>query len=275
MNKDDIENIEINLLLEAIYQRYGHDFRAYARVSIKRRVRDALLKSDCLTVMDLIQKILVEESFFKWLLSHFSITVTDWFRDPLFYRALRKKVIPYLKTFPFVKIWHAGCATGEEAYSLAILLKEEGLYDKATIFVTDFNDDSLATAKKGIYPLSDITAAAGDYQQTGGTHSLNEYFYAKYDSLIVNKSLKKNITFANYNLVTDGVFGEMHLILCRNVLIYFDKSLQNKVLTRFYESLHYTGFIALGSKESLDFSTVRDHFKDFNKEEKIYQKIKH
>lgn len=152
-------------------------------------------------------------------------------------------------------------------------MKEEGLYDRATIFATDFNDDSLAKARKGIYPVKDIKDAVGDYQKTGGTYSLTRYFHAKYDSLIVDKSLRENITFANFNLVTDGVFGEMHLILCRNVLIYFDKSLQNRVLTLFNESLLYTGFLSLGSKESLEFSKIRDQFKDFDKKEKIYQKI--
>lgn len=274
MNKYDIEEIEINLLLEAIYQRYGHDFREYAKASIKRRVNNAIQKSDCKTIIEVIQKLLVDESFFQWFLTHFSITVTEWFRDPLFYKALREKVIPYLKTYPFVKIWHAGCATGEEVYSLAILLKEEGLYDKTTIYATDFNDDSLAKAKKGVFPMSDISSTVADYKKTGGTHSFAGYFHAKYDSLIIDKSLKDNITFANYNLVTDGVFGEMHLILCRNVLIYFDKSLQNKVLSRFDESLNSKGFLALGSKESLQFSSVMDKFDGVDNSEKIYQKIR-
>lgn len=273
MKKCDIEEIEINLLLEAIYQRYGHDFREYAKVSIKRRVKDALQKSDCKTIIEVIQKLLVDEVFFQWFLTHFSITVTEWFRDPLFYKALREKVIPHLKTYPFIKIWHAGCATGEEVYSLAILLKEEDLYDRTTIYATDFNDDSLAKAKKGVFPMSDISSTVADYKKTEGTHSLTGYFHARYDSLIINKSLKENITFANYNLVTDGVFGEMHLILCRNVLIYFDKSLQNKVLSRFYESLNHKGFLALGSKESLQFSSIMDKFNDFDKNEKIYRKV--
>jgi chemotaxis protein methyltransferase CheR len=272
MKEKDIEDIEIRRLFEAIYQRYGHDFRDYANASIKRRVRVALKTSDCKTIIEITQKVLADETFFQWFLFHFSITVTEWFRDPLFFKALREKVIPYLKTFPFIKIWHAGCATGEEAYSLAILLKEEGLYDRATIFATDFNDDALAKAIRGIYPIKDIKAASKSYRQTGGTHSLTGYFHAKYDSLIVDKSLKENITFANYNLVTDGVFGEMHLILCRNVLIYFDKSLQNRVLSLFSESLLYRGFLGLGSKESLKFTKVRDQFDNFDNEQKIFQR---
>jgi len=211
MKKSEIDAIEMNLLLEAIYQRYGHDFRQYAKSSIKRRVQDALQKSDCGNLTEMIQKLLYDESFFQWFLGHFSITVTEWFRDPLFYRTLREKVVPYLKTFPFFKIWHAGCATGEEVYSLAIILKEEGLYDKATIFATDFNDDALAKARKGIYSVKDIQEAASKYQKAGGTGSLSEVFHAQHNSAIVAQALKENITFANHNLATDSVFGEMHL----------------------------------------------------------------
>jgi len=273
MKKSEIDAIEMNLLLEAIYQRYGHDFRQYAKSSIKRRVQDALQKSDCGNLTEMIQKLLYDESFFQWFLGHFSITVTEWFRDPLFYRTLREKVVPYLKTFPFFKIWHAGCATGEEVYSLAIILKEEGLYDKATIFATDFNDDALAKARKGIYSVKDIQEAASKYQKAGGTGSLSEVFHAQHNSAIVAQALKENITFANHNLATDSVFGEMHLILCRNVLIYFDKALQNRIYHLFSASQVYKGFLCLGSKESLDFSDVRSYYKTVDKKQKIYQKI--
>ncbi len=193
MKKSEINSIEMNLLLEAIYQRYGHDFRQYSKLTMKRRVQDALQKSDCGNLTEMIQKLLYDESFFQWLLWHFSITVTEWFRDPLFYRTLREKVVPYLKTFPFFKIWHAGCATGEEVYSLAIILKEEGIYDRATIFATDFNDDALAKARKGIYPVKDIQEAASKYQKAGGTGSLSEVLHAQDDSAIVAQALKENI----------------------------------------------------------------------------------
>jgi len=273
MKKSDIEDIEINLLLEAIYQRYGHDFRHYARASINRRVRAAVQNSDCGKITEVIQKLLVDESFFQGFLAHFSITVTEWFRDPEFYRSLREKIFPILATYPFIKIWHAGCATGEEVYSLSIVLKEEGLYDRCTIFATDFNDDALEKAKKGIYSIEDIQKATPNYQRTKGNGSLSKYVHAKYNSAIVDSSLKENITFANYNLVTDGVFGEMHLILCRNVLIYFDKFLQNRVLRLFNDSLFHKGFLCLGSKESLEFSEIRAHYRDVDKKAKIYQKI--
>lgn len=273
MKKKDIESIEMNLFLEAIFQRYGYDFRLYAKQTMKRRVQDALLKSDCNNLTEMTQKLLYDEYFFQWLLGHFSITVTEWFRDPLFYRTLREKVVPYLKTFPFFKIWHAGCATGEEVYSLAILLKEEGLYDRATIFATDFNEDALAQAKKGIYPVKEIQKATASYQKAGGTGSLSEFLHAQHNSAIVAQDLKKNITFANHNLATDSVFGEMHLILCRNVLIYFDKALQKSVYHLFKDSQIYKGFLCLGSKESLDFSDIISYYKTVDKKHKIYQRI--
>ncbi len=267
-----IEEIEINLVLEAIYQRYGHDFREYSRSSIKRRLQLALQNADCENLAQMIEKVLYDESFFQWLLAHFSITVTEWFRDPLFFKSMKKEVIPYLKTFPFIKIWHAGCATGEEVYSLAIVLKEEGLYDKATIYATDFNDVALEKAKKGIYSLKDIQKASINYYNKKGATSFAHYIHAKYDSMIIDQALKQNITFANHNLVTDGVFGEMHLILCRNVLIYLDHSLQNKVLNLINDSLIDRGFLCLGSKESLEFSDVYKCYERTNKKQRIYQK---
>jgi len=178
-----------------------------------------------------------------------------------------------LKTFPFIKIWNAGCATGEEAYSFAIILKEAGLYNKATVFATDFNDDALGKAKQGIFPLKDIKTAIQKYQKTGGNISFTKYVHAKYDSAIVESSLKKNITFANHNLTTDSVFGEMHLISCRNVLIYFEKPLKNRVFKLFHDSLIYKGFLCLGNQESLEFSEIQDHYKIVDREQKIYQKI--
>jgi chemotaxis protein methyltransferase CheR len=273
VKKNEIEDIEIHLLLEAIFQRYGHDFRNYAQSTIKRRIHMILQKSDCKNIMAMTEKALHDESFFQWILTHFSITVTEWFRAPLFYKGLREKVLPYLKTFPFIKLWHAGCATGEEAFSLAIVLKEEGLYDKATVFATDFNDDALRKAKQGIFSAEDVKAASLKYQETGGNKSFSEYVHTKYDSAIVDSTLRKNITFANHNLATDSVFGEMHLILCRNVLIYFDKALKNRVFKLFHDSLIYKGFLCLGDQESLEFSEMKDQYKIVDREQKIYQKI--
>jgi chemotaxis protein methyltransferase CheR len=270
--KEDIEKIEIDLFLEALFQRYGYDFRHYAEASVRRRVRHLLAKSGYSRICDMIPRLLHDEAFSHMAIHDFSITVTEMFRDPRFYYSIRQNVVPYLKTYPFIKIWHAGCATGEEVYSLAILLEEEGLYDRATIFATDLNEAVLEKAKEGIYALKDIRQYTTNYQKAGGARPFADYYHAQYESAIMNQSLKRNVTFASHNLVTDGVFGEMHLIFCRNVLIYFDKTLQNRVLGLFAESLNYGGFLCLGSKETLQFSNVAEHFKVIDEREKIYQK---
>lgn len=272
MRKNEIEKIEIDLFLEAMEKRYGYDFRNYARASINRRVRHLLDKTGCAGITEMTKKVLYEEHFFEEIVSDFSIQVTEMFRDPDFYIAVRETVIPFLKTYPFVKIWHAGCATGEEVYSLAIALKEEGLYDRATIFATDFNDFALDKAKEGVYPIEHIKQYTYNYQKAGGKGSFSEYYNAHYGSAIMDQSLKKNITFANYNLVTDGVFGEMNMILCRNVLIYFNKDLQERVFKLFRDSLIYDGFLCLGTKESLQFAGVFNEFKVISKKQKIYKR---
>ena len=273
MKRTDIENLEITLLLEAVFVRYGYDFRHYSRASIERRVKQYQDKSGCSSISGMIPKLLYDDSFFKIFIREFSITVTDMFRDPFVYKRIRKTVVPILKTYPFVKIWHAGCATGEEAYSLSILLKEEGVYDKATVFATDFNDAALDIAKKGIYSLDNAKKITADYQATGGLSSFSDYYHADYGAMALNKSLRDNITFANHNLVTDSVFGEMHLILCRNVLIYFEKVLQDRVLNLFKDSLVHNGLLCLGSKESLRFSAVNKQFRVIDENARIYQKI--
>jgi len=267
-------------LLEAIFQRYGYDFRNYARASIKRRLLSflatypQLVETEDEKISWLIPQILYDEDLFQKLLQYFSITVTEMFRDPESFKALRERVIPYLKTFPHVRIWHAGCSTGEEVYSIAIILKEEGLYDKATIYATDFNDEALDNARKGIYKLENGKEFSKNYQKSGGKKSLASYYHANYDAMIFDKSLRKNVTFSNHNLVLDGSFGEMHLILCRNVLIYFDKTLQSRIFNLFDESLCDNGFLVLGSKETLSFSNTEKHFSVFDKKWKIYQKNK-
>ena len=272
MKKEDIEKIEINLFLDAIYQRHGYDFKHYAQASVRRRVRQILVKSGCASIGEMIPRLLSDQDFGRMVIFEFSITVTEMFRDPDFYCSVRKNVLPYLRTFPFTKVWHAGCATGEEVYSLAILLQEEGLYDRATIFATDFNDAVLEKAKEGIYALKDIRQYTSNYLKSYGTRSFADYYHAQYESAIMDQSLKRNITFASHNLVTDGVFGEMHLIFCRNVLIYFDKTLQNRVLRLFADSLGLGGFLCLGTKETLQFSDVADRFKVVDEQEKVYQK---
>ncbi len=272
MRETEIENLEIELLLDAIYRRYGYDFRSYARASISRRIRQFLTNSGCHRISDMIPKLLRDKTFFEDLALTFSITVTEMFRDPHVYLSIRENVIPLLRNFPFIKIWHAGCATGEEVYSLAVLLKEEGLYDRATIFATDFNDAALARATDGIYPLEKVQQFTKNYQQAGGTESFSEYYQAAYDSMAITQSLKKNITFANYNLVTDHVFGEMNLILCRNVMIYFNKELQNRVFGLFLNSLASGGLLCLGDRESLRFTNVADSFAVVDDKNRIFKK---
>lgn len=272
MNAQRIADIEFTLFLEAIYQRYGHDFRHYAQASVRRRVRNILDRSSSCTVSELIPRILYDEAFFEQALSEFSITVSEMFRDPEFFRSLRRNVIPYLKTYPYVKVWHAGCSTGEEAYSTAITLQEEGFYDRVTLFATDFNAHALQQARDGIYPLNKMRDFTSNYQAAGGKRSFSDYYHAQYDSAILDQSLKHNITFAEHNLVTDGVFSEVHFISCRNVLIYFDKELQDRVLQLFCDSLVHGGILALGSKESLEFSILADRFEIVDNKWKIYRK---
>jgi chemotaxis protein methyltransferase CheR len=271
----ETKKIEITLLLEAIYQKYGYDFRNYARSSLMRRLDFIREKSGFRYLSELIPRLLYDEAFINDLLLDMSVTVTDMFRDPEFFNELRAKVIPILKTYPFVKIWHAGCATGEEVYSMAILLKEEGFYDRVQIYATDMNQVSLQTAEEGIYPIESIRKFTSNYNKSGGTGSFSDYYFAKYQMAKMNDELKRNIVFTNHNLVTDQTFGEMHLIICRNVLIYFNRDLQSKVLNLFNHSLVHRGFLCLGSKESLDFTEISDAYENVSVKWKVFrQKLK-
>ena len=272
MRDEEIEEIEVGLLLDAIHRRYGYDFRNYTPASLKRRIRNLTVRSSYPSISAMIPPLLANPSFGAKLIYGLSVTVSEMFRDPEFFRTMREQVIPYLKTYPFVRIWHAGCATGEEVYSLAIVLKEENFYDRATIFATDFNDVVLDKARQGIYPLERMKEYTANYQRSGGTGTFARYFRTGYDAAILDHTLKKNIAFANHNLVTDGVFSEMHLVICRNVLIYFNKTLQDQVLRLFHESLVHGGILALGSKESIQFNQVADKFKPLSGKWKIYQK---
>jgi len=272
MNDAKIELIEVDLLLEAIFQRYGYDFRSYARASIERRIRQFLPGAGCSSVSEMIPKVLHDPEFFSRLARNFSISVTEMFRDPFVYRAVREKVVPLLRTWPHVKIWHAGCATGEEVYSLAIVLREEGVYDRTTIYATDFNDEALGRAREGVYAVGKVKEATLNYQQAGGKASFSEYYHAHYEAAAMDGSLKKRITFANHNLAVDEAFGEMHLVFCRNVLIYFNCELQNRALGLFTESLVHGGFLCLGTKEDLQFSDVSNLYVEVDGKAKIYKK---
>lgn len=265
-------NIEITLFLEAIFNKYGYDFRNYSKAHVKRRLINRMNTSKLESISQMQHQVLHEPGFFELILRDLSINVTEMFRDPSFYLALRREVIPLLKTYPYLKIWHAGCSTGEEVYSFAIVLKEEGLYDRVQIYATDFNTNVLDTAKKGIYPINRIKDFTANYQQAGGKQSFSDYYMADYNSVIFNQSLKKNIVFAEHNLVTDSVFAEVNIIICRNVLIYFNRELQNKVFNLFSDSLINGGFLCLGSKETLQFSSQTDAFETINNHEKLYKK---
>ncbi|PJB46337.1 MAG: chemotaxis protein CheR [Deltaproteobacteria bacterium CG_4_9_14_3_um_filter_63_12] len=272
MNRAEREHIEIDLLLEAVFRRYGYDFRSYARASIERRTRVFQHTSGCATIAEMIPKVLYDEGFFSQLAQTLSVTVTEMFRDPFFYLSFRENVVPLLKTWPHFKVWHAGCATGEEVYSLAIVLKEEGLLERATLYATDFNDRSLSIAKEGIYDLDSLRKATESYQLAGGKKSFSLYYHAQYDAAAMDAELKKRLTFSNHNLASDHVFGDMQLILCRNVLIYFNRELQNRALGLFTESLVHGGFLCLGSKEELQFSSVRDEYVKLDPKAKIYKR---
>lgn len=266
------ENIEIEMLLEAIYRKYGYDFRSYSRASVKRRILHRLAISQLESISELQHCVLYHIECFEKLLMDLSINVTEMFRDPDFYRTLRQEVIPVLHTYPYLKIWHAGCSSGEEVYSMAIILKEEGLYDRSQIYATDFNEIVLQQAREGIFSLERIKDYTYNYQKSGGKESFSNYYTAKYDSVIMDQSLKKNIVFAGHNLATDGVFGEMNMIICRNVLIYFKKNLQNHVLGLFNSSLRHHGFLCLGTKESLMFTEHEKNFEPVAAKVKIYRK---
>ncbi len=271
MNKEVLD-VDVKMLLEAIYQHYGYDFRNYSEAHLKRRIRHRMALSHIKTSIELRDKILKDKDFAAAFLQDLSITVTEMFRDAEFYQALRKLVIPTLKTYSFIKIWHAGCSTGEEVYSMAILLQEEGLYDRATIYATDFNQAALDHAKQGIYTTAQIRDYTLNYQRSGGQKDFSSYYTSSYNMAIMNQSLKKNIVWANHNLVTDSVFAEVHLLLCRNVMIYFNQNLQTQVHQLFYDSLISGGFLCLGSKESIRFTEVADKYVDIDKKYRIFKK---
>jgi chemotaxis protein methyltransferase CheR len=268
----EISEKDLALLLKSIYQKYGYDFSEYSEAHIKRRISNRMVLSGIKNIDQLHALIINDAAFADKLLQDLSITVTEMFRDPDFYKTLREKVIPVLKTYPFIKVWHAGCSTGEEAYSMAIILQEEGLYERTIIYATDFNQVALNRAKEGIFSNELMKAYTANYQLSGGRESFADYYTASHEHVIMNNSLKKNIVWANHNLVTDSVFGEVHLILCRNVLIYFERDLQNKVQKLFYDSLISGGILCLGSKESLRFTDLYERYSEQDRKQRIFKK---
>lgn len=274
MGKEEtnLENIELELLLQAIFLQYGYDFRNYSRAHVKRRVKHRMVQEGVASISELQNKILHNPEVFDRMVRDLSINVTEMFRNPDFYKSVREKVIPLLKTYPFLKIWHAGCATGEEVFSFAIMLKEEGLLERTQIYATDFNPYVVEQARKGIFPIRYIKEYTANYQKAGGKESFSDYYHANDEWVIFDKSLSRNMVFAEHNLVTDSVFAEVNMIVCRNVLIYFNRELQNKVLGLLHDSLITGGFLALGTKESLMFSDNQMKYKVVDARQKIFKK---
>lgn len=270
---DRTQEIELRLLIEAIYLKYSYDFRDYSGASLKRRVLYALRQFDCATISALQERIIHDPQAFHELLQYLTIPVSEMFRDPSYYLALRQEVVPILRTYPSLKVWIAGCSTGEEVHSMAILLHEEGLLERTLIYATDINPRSLEKARRGIYALDDMRKYSENYRLAGGQSSLSDYYTAAYDGALFDKLLRENVTFADHSLATDSVFSETQLISCRNVLIYFNKQLQDRALGLFHESLCHRGFLGLGSKESLDFSAYAGHFEALNRPERVFRKL--
>ena len=270
--RDNIDDLEIRLLLEALFQRYHYDFRSYARASIKRRLIQARDQLGFASLSAMQESLLHEPATLGRLLGYLTVQVSEMFRDPAYFRALREKVVPHLRTYPSLKVWVAGCSHGEELYSLAILFREEGLEERTIFYATDINPAALKAAQAGVYPLDQIKKFTTNHQKSGGKSSLSDYYTADYGRAIFDKSLRSRVVFSDHSLVTDAVFGEMHLISCRNVLIYFDAGLQDRTIGLFRDSLARKGFLGLGSKESLRFSSHAGAFADFVREEKIYQR---
>lgn len=272
MQDDQVFDIELELLVQAVYLRYQYDFRRYSRASLKRRLTQALGRFGCASLSQLQDRLLREPKLFPRVLDYLTVPTTELFRDPPYFLALREKVVPYLKTYPSLKVWIAGCSTGEEVYSMAILLREEGLLEKTILYATDINPASLEAAKRGIYRTEAMRAASDNYRQAGGQASLSDYYSAAYDAARFDPVLTRNVVFSDHSLATDSVFAEMHLVSCRNVLIYFDKELQNRAFGLFSDSLVREGFLGLGSKETLHFSSHKDDFDVVARDERIFRK---
>ena len=269
----ELEKLEIELLLEAIYRHYGFDFRSYAFSSIRRRIWKRIGAEGLPNVSSLQERLLHDPQVMERLLLDLSINVTAMFRDPGFYRAFRDQVVPLLRTYPFIRVWHAGCSTGEEVYSMAILLEEEGLLARSRLYATDINEVVLQQARAGIFPLERMQEYTENYIKAGGKRSFSEYYTAKYDGALFSPTLTENVVFSQHNLVTDRSFSEFNVILCRNVLIYFDRDLQTRVHGLFYDSLVTFGILGLGSKESLRFSQYEDCYEQLASE-KLYRKVR-
>lgn len=265
-------DIELQLLIEAIYLRYHYDFRDYSRASLKRRLTAALARFGCGTLSQLQDRVLHDPTAFPGLLDFLTVQVSEMFRDPKYFLALRERVMPMLRTYPSLKVWVAGCSTGEEVYSLAILLKEEGLLERTIIYATDINVKALEKAEAGVFEIDRIAGFTENHRRSGARSSLSDYYTAAYGSAVFDKALRKHVVFSDHSLATDSVFAEVQFVSCRNVLIYFDRVLQDRAIGLFREALGRKGYLGIGSKESLRFSTHFDAFDEVSREDRIFQK---
>lgn len=268
-----ISDRELEVLINEVFEYYGYDFSGYSKASLKRRVERLYQIDGISRFSDVLSKIRSEEGYVKHLVEEITVNVTEMFRDPIFYKLLREEIVPVLATKPFIRIWHAGCSTGEEVYSMAILLKEANLLHKSLLYATDINSVVLDTAKRGLFPLRMIKQYAENYRLSGGSEDFSDYYTANYGLAKFSCELNEKMVFSQHNLVSDASFNEFDLIMCRNVLIYFDKHLQDRVLRLFDSSLSGLGYLVLGTKETIKFSTVQDKFQQLNRE-KIWKKVK-
>ena len=268
-----VEDLELRLLLEAVFVQTGYDFRDYAMASLKRRIQERIRVEQVATISGLQERVLHDSACMARLLLGLSVSVSSMFRDPGFYLAFRTKVVPLLRTYPFIRVWHAGCSAGEEVYSMAILLAEERLYDRCRIYATDMNDDVLKRAADGIYPIGAMKQFTANYLEAGGSRSFSEYYTAMYDRVIIRPSLRENVVFAQHNLATDGPLNEFHVIVCRNVMIYFNRDLQARVHTLLSGSLVRLGFLGLGNKESLRSTPHEALYRLVDEQERLYRKM--
>lgn len=269
----DVSDLEIRLLLEAIYHRYQYDFREYAMASLKRRLTLAVERLGCRTISGLQERVLHDAGAFTTLLPFLTVPVSEMFRDPMYFRALREVAVPVLRTYPSLKVWVAGCSTGEEVYSMAILLEEEGLLERTQIYATDINPESLRAAEAGVYALDRVRQFTESHRLAGGSSSLSAHYHAAYGSAVFDASLKKRIVFSDHSLTTDSVFAEVQLVSCRNVLIYFNRPLQDRVIGLFREALCHRGFLGLGTKETLRFTSHDRAFAEVQRPARLYQKV--
>lgn len=269
----ETEEIELRLLLEAVYSKYHHDFRGYSLASLRRRLRQAKEHFGCESISQLQHMVLHETGALARLLPFFTVQVSEMFRDPEFFKVMRERVIPHLRTYPSLKVWVAGCSSGEELYSLAILFREEELESRTIFYATDINTEALQKAEAGVYDLERIALFTENHRRAGGKSSLSDYYSAAYGRVKFDPTLRKRTVFSDHSLASDAVFGEMHLVSCRNVLIYFDRELQDRAIRLFSESLVRRGFLGIGAKESLRFSDRAGDFEEFDRENRVYQKI--